>query len=242
MKKNFNFSLKTFGSIFAGIGIVILVVMLLVVRDGINFRKTAMPATAVISHIEAYSSRDSDGESTTKHDVYVAYTVEGKKYENIRLGSYNAGMHEGKEIDILYNPAHPEKIRTKGSDIFGAVILGVIGLSFFIAGISIFMVHRRSRKKQERLMRTGTVVTANITDVCYGNVTVNNQPSHRIVCQWIDPSDGNVCVFKSKNIMFDPRFFLETNNIKTLPVYVDLLNPKDYYVDVSSVETKLKNA
>ncbi|MBO4854296.1 MAG: DUF3592 domain-containing protein [Oscillospiraceae bacterium] len=98
-----------------------------------------LPVTATIVEIEQmFTENDSP-------DVYVDYTVDGTAYEHVRLGSYSSGYYEGKEIDLLYNPANPAQITTTGGAIWGIVltVLGGLITLFFVGKILYPVLARR---------------------------------------------------------------------------------------------------
>ena len=71
------------------------------------------------------------GMEDDRHEVYVAYTVDGVDYES-ELGEYASTMRVGKEIGILYDPADPAQIISASA--FGMVMeFGMSALAFFLA-------------------------------------------------------------------------------------------------------------
>ena len=67
--------------------------------------------TGNIAEIETYTDNDDEVE----HDVYVSYTVAGKKYRS-KLNGYSFDFYEGKEIKIYYDKDNPNKIGMKSLD------------------------------------------------------------------------------------------------------------------------------
>ena len=98
------------GAIFLATGLFIL----------LNPHDDYLPTVATIVEIGTSFGEDDSPE------VYVDYTVDGTEYGHVRLGSYSSGYYEGKEIDILYNPANPAQITTGGGMVWG-IVLTVLG-------------------------------------------------------------------------------------------------------------------
>lgn len=99
-------------------------IFLLIDRQG-TFEKT----TARIDRIEEEYDFDE-----TKYTAYVSYTVDGKRYRDIRLDSYNGSMHEGDIIEIEYDVNDPERTRTGGSLIIAIIFIcvGGAGVLYFL--------------------------------------------------------------------------------------------------------------
>lgn len=69
--------------------------------------QSCLPTEAAITRIESHYDMTDD---RTDYDVFVTYTVDGKVYQDARLGYYEPGYEEGKTITVLYNPANPAQI------------------------------------------------------------------------------------------------------------------------------------
>ena len=79
------------------------------------------------------SYTDSDGNYVeASYDIYVRYTVDGKKYEAVLNNM--SGFKEGDSITISYNPKNPEQI-SQSISIFLPIFLLVSGIGSFIGGI-----------------------------------------------------------------------------------------------------------
>jgi len=61
-------------------------------------------------------------------------------------------------------------------------------------------------------------------------VAVNGVSPFRIATQWQDPATGEIRVFHSENVWFDPSDYLKDQPIT---VYLDPQNPHRYWVDTS---------
>lgn len=87
------------------------------------------PTTGTIKSIEVTPGV---GDESDTYTVIVEYTVDGTTYYS-DLGQLNSGDHEGKVIDILYDPDHPEHIIQPGKK--GAMIAIGLGVVVLLTGI-----------------------------------------------------------------------------------------------------------
>jgi len=115
--------------IFGLVGIALLVAGILMYRADTRFKNTATETTAVITQIDAYSTRNGRGHNVTQYNVYVAFTVHGKEYTGA-LGYHTGGMREGQTVTIYYNADDPGDFRGMGSSwgIWGLIVTGAICL------------------------------------------------------------------------------------------------------------------
>lgn len=97
---------------------------------GIKEADTFVPVKAVIESIDVTPGI---GDDPDEYKVIVKYTVDGTAYHS-DLGTLSNGDHEGKEIDVLYDPEDLGRVIRPGKAgpiiaiVFGAVvILGGIG-------------------------------------------------------------------------------------------------------------------
>lgn len=118
------------------------------------------------------------------------------------------------------------------------MIFGLLGLIFLTLGL-IFLIHDiRKRRRSSRLLNSGNYIMAEITEVTVnGAVSVNRMHPFIIKCIYQDMA-GNIHVFKSRELFFDPRPLLKDQQVR---VYVDADNFDHYYVDIDSVLPKVIN-
>lgn len=88
---------------------------------------------ATITNIERYN-QVVNGKTETKHNVFIEYTVDGKKYEN-QLNTYTSSMRQGGAVNINYDKRDPGVVFTPGAKTIAAAIVGGLGIIFFIVGI-----------------------------------------------------------------------------------------------------------
>lgn len=112
------------------------------------------------------------------------------------------------------------------------LVFGIMAPIFLVIGLWCF-VHEIGKKRQSnRLLNAGNYIMAEITEVTFnGAVRVNGKHPFIIKCIYQD-MEGNIHIFTSRDLFFDPRPFLKDQQVK---VYVDADNYNHYYVDVDSV-------
>lgn len=228
-------SLKIIGTIFALIGLIVIIVGICLSTANSEFMKTANFAEGIITDVTSY--RDSDGD--THRTVYVAYEVDGIRYEDTTSFT-SSSMREGKKIKIYYNPDLPSDFRVEGETVFEAVFPIAFGGIFFIVGMSLVVPGVIHSINQNKVKQQGELIEAEIDDidVNYG-YTVNGRHPYIINCSWKDHNTGELYQFRSNNLWFDPEKLLDGK--KTIQVYVNMQKPKIYYVDTSELEKLVKN-
>ena len=63
---------------------------------------------AVITDVKEYRITDNDGDSVDKHDIYLTYTVNGDKFENV-IKDADINVSSGQELEIYYDPENPSE-------------------------------------------------------------------------------------------------------------------------------------
>lgn len=212
--------------IFASIGAIFVIIGLVVFGNIFNYANK-IDTIGTITEISSYRSPNHN----RNHEVYVLYTVEGKKYES-RLNSYSSSFYEGKEINIYYDKDNPNKIGMKSLDLLFLIFPG-IGMIFLIIGVTGILVKINKRKLGQRLKENGKLIYANYNEtVLNTSYRVNGKCPYNIICEWNNPLDGQKYIFKSKNIWINPEKIIEEKNIKQFPVYIDNNNKKKYTIDI----------
>ena len=112
------------------------------------------------------------------------------------------------------------------------LIYGGIGLLFFVLGLIFLIVVAGKKARSDKLLNAGNYVMAQIMEVSLNyNVTVNRRHPYIVRCRYQDMY-GNVHIFKSRDLFFNPTDLLKDRMVK---VYVDGENYKHYYVDIDGV-------
>lgn len=160
----------------------------------------------------------------------VEYSVDGKTYTST-LSVATSSMHPGNRITVYYQKGNPQEVRYLDSSNWLVLIFAFVGFVFVGSGAAVWMVKRRHERKVRRLLATGKVVEAEITEISEDTGKSMNR-RHPIVlrCRYTAP-DGRVHFFHSGSFWYDSY---EINPKKKVRVYVDRNDPTNYYVDVSS--------
>lgn len=128
---------RVFGVLFAVIGVVLLAVAAIIFfSPGVPEEFTGT-TRATITQIESYN-QIVNNKTETKHRVFIEYTVEGRKYET-QLNTYNSSMRQGGPVTINYDTRDPGVVFTPGAKTIAAIIVGFLGIVFFIVGIVVRM-------------------------------------------------------------------------------------------------------
>ena len=101
------------------------------------------PATGTIRSIQLVSEAIEENDVDI-YEVMVEYTVDGQSYLS-DIGQMKDDYSVGKEIDIIYDPDHPETITLPGKTT--SVIGIVIGALAFFGPIVVFLRRKTKREK-----------------------------------------------------------------------------------------------
>lgn len=228
MKAKFSEWLAAF--LFTIIGGIFVILGTNIVMSDLQFRKTAVEDTAIVSNIESY--RDSDGD--VSYNVYVDYTVSGVEYKDKKINYYTSGMSVGKEITIYYNADSPEEIRTSGEGTIGLIFVCIGSISTLIG---LIMISRKMGRiiLKNNLIKNGRKIDADIEEIELNtSYSVNRRNPFVIICKWTDDK-GKTYFCKSENIWQDPNPIIEEKKITKLSVYVDENNYNKCYVSVDEI-------
>ena len=196
-----------------------------------GFIATAKQTEGLVT--ELIEKRDSDGSVTYK--PVVAFMADNGVLVNFTssFSSNPPSYHVGEKVEVLYAPDDPNdaRIRGFGSLWLAPVILGGIGTVFAAIGFGILIVSRLNKRKREWLMAYGTEILAEFQSVERNtSLKVNGRSPWRIIAQWQNPETGQLHVFNSENLWFDPSNYIQTKQLKVL---LDPKNAKRYHVDIS---------
>ena len=211
--------------VFTIIGITFTIIGLVVSVNVFNYTNK-VDTIGVITEISSYKNADNE----RKREVYVSYTVEGKKYESI-INVYFSSFYKGKEVKIYYDKDNPNKIGMKSGDLIFLIFPGM-GLIFLIIGGTGILVKINKKRLERRLKENGYLIYADYSEtVLNASYYVNGRTPYTIICVWNNPSDNKKYIFKSKNIWINPKEIIEEKNIKQFPIYIDNNNIKKYVID-----------
>lgn len=223
-------TLNLIGIIFLLIGVIMVIASVCTFVGAKRFEANAEKTTAVITEIDRYTTGSGD-DRTTHYDVYVEYRVDRQVYNGI-LNTYTSSMYEGKEIEVMYDPAKPTDVRVK--DYIAPIILAIMGLVFGGVGGGMFFANVAASGKRKRLLENGDRVTGTITNVItVMNVRINNRHPYKAEVEVNDPFTGEKYLYSSKQVLDDIYYMVGS----TVDVYVDRDDKSKYYVDLDSVVT-----
>lgn len=112
------------------------------------------------------------------------------------------------------------------------IVYGSTGLIFLVIGLVFLVIKIRKKQRCSRLLQAGSYVMAEImeTKINY-HVRVNGRSPYVVECQYRDMF-GNVHIFKSRCLYFNPEPLFRDRMVR---VYVEGDDYKHYYVDIDEV-------
>lgn len=122
---------------------------------------------------------------------------------------------------------------------FGLLFGGIwaaTGVFFGLFALGMFLSYKAGVDKKKKLIESGRYVMADIVDIdvnLYQTVQMGNMKTHPyfIVCRYVD-ENGQEYTFKSRSLYYNPSGLLRSHQLK---VYVDIANPRKYYVDTDAI-------
>lgn len=115
-------------------------------------------------------------------------------------------------------------------------VFGGIGLLFLVIGLICLMMLVRQINRSNRLLREGNCIMAEVSEIRRNyNITLNGRYPYRVIGRYRDMY-GNIHIFKSRNLFFNPDALLKDNMVK---VYVDGDSFKYYYMDIDEILPKV---
>lgn len=115
--------------------------------------------------------------------------------------------------------------------IFKGVFCG-LGALLLIVGIICLCLEIGKRTRCNRLINSEQYIMAEISEITMNYaVRVNYRHPYIVICRYRDMY-GNIHLFRSRNLNFDPAPLLKDQMVR---VYVEGENFKHYYVDIDSV-------
>lgn len=226
---------RILGIVFFSIGIVLLAVAFLIYNGTASFRREALSAPGTVIDLTLERSSTSSGSSSSSYYPIVEFRTEGGETIRFRgsTGSNPPSFRKGQQVTIRYRPGEPytAKIDTFGQMWLGVIITGSIGVPFFILGFIFLLIPARRKRLDAWLRENGRIISAEIDRVDFNRaVRVNGRNPYAIYAQWHDSASGRICVFRSKDIWYNPEKYIHT---KTVHVRIHPDNPKKYVMDTS---------
>ena len=178
----------------------------------------------------------SRGSSRANHPVVRFYTAAGREVVfHGSIGSNPPAYRIGEEVSVVYLPDRPDvaEIDNFLELWLLTLIVGLLGLVFSGLGFGAVAWQIRRDRLGAWLRRHGREVQAKVIGVTQpGRGRGRRRLRWHISAQWLDPAGGDVHLFKSPTLRFDPEPFLED---ETITVTLDPDDPKRYAMDLSSL-------
>jgi hypothetical protein len=223
--------LRLLGAIFGTIGLGLLIGAAILYFNAQSFKESAVKAQGTVVDLVYVASSDGGG---GYRPIVQFMTREGEQIEyESNTSSSPAAYDVGETVGIFYNPEDPGDAMIDGflDAYLAPMILGGIGAVFFAVGGGLLLAQILGRRKRTRLMAAGRRVSARIEGVDLDtSLEVNGRHPYTITSQWLNPDTGELHVFRSDGIWFDPSAHLHS---ETIDVLIDPVNPKKYHVDTS---------
>lgn len=105
-----------------------------------------VPVEAIIERIDIRGRGDN-----RDYDVYVSYSYQGTRYDQVRLSWYNSGMEEGQRLALKIHPNDPSELVDNDGIlvlVFGGVFT-LVGGTFSIAARWDDLKNRFARKEED---------------------------------------------------------------------------------------------
>lgn len=227
---------KLLFGIFAIVGALIIFGGFKIQESNTEFLEIAQSTSAIITDIDVY--HDSDGDS--RHTVYVEFNVDNTEYSGT-LNEYNSSMYTGKEVTVYYDPQNPNNFKSSSSKYDGYFVCG-FGLIFLLVGTIPLIFGIKKSSTSKKLKQTGTLIEAQIDKVYLNtNYAVNGRHPYKLSAHAILPNSEKVYTFESENVWGNLQVVVDTHHIEKVNVYIDLANPKKYYVDLEEIKSYMGN-
>jgi hypothetical protein len=132
---------KLVGSVFLGVGIILLSVAGYLIISNNKFEQRAIHTKGKVIDYRNYQSSNDNGGSTTMYTPVFEYAFSGKSYQHASSTSSSSPEYEiGEEVDVLVDPKNPKEIliNTFWEKWFVVVLLGIMGTIFTGVGYAVF--------------------------------------------------------------------------------------------------------
>ena len=216
-------TLRTFGFVFGGIGLAMMLVAAALAWNTLGFIRGAVRTEAVIIALEG------DG---TKAPLFEFTTPQGDRVRvRSSVSSDPPGFHVGERVHAYHDAADPTDatIDSFGQLWLAPAIVGGMGLPFFAVGFfTLYLPWRRARMAQE-LRQHGRQLLAKLDRVELDETfAVNNVHPWRVHVRWLDPETGEMHQFRSEHLWEDPTGAVPDE----VTVFVDPRRMSRYHVDL----------
>ncbi|PIY10761.1 MAG: hypothetical protein COZ18_05405 [Flexibacter sp. CG_4_10_14_3_um_filter_32_15] len=150
------------------------------------------------------------------------------KHEVSRFSSYELG----EVVEIYYDIINPDDTHIVRYEWFWMSFLSITGIAFVGGGVIWGLLIWLRANRRNWLLEKGSVLEGVIQAVVQDpQIMLQDQPAFIILCEWKRDENSGVLLFKSEPLAYDPTELLEER--ETLPIYIDLENPENYWIDIS---------
>lgn len=135
----------------------------------------------------------------------------------------------GETVEVLYRQERPEDAEVNGLVTLwlGVMILGGLGSVFsLIGGGLVFALGRKVGNPGLKL--TGMSIQTDFQGV--ERDSEGGRHAFQVVTQWKNPATGEIHLFHSDPLWYDPTAHIKTGKIT---VYIERGNPEKYFMDIS---------
>ena len=138
----------------------------------------------------------------------------------------------GETVEVLYRKERPDdaEINAWMTLWLGVIVLGGMGSGFSLVGAA--LVFSWGRKKTDPGIKlTGMSIQTDFQGVERDtNYSEGGRHPFFVVTQWKNPATGEIHLFHSDPIWYDPTAHIKTGKIT---VYIERGNPEKYFMDIS---------
>lgn len=168
----------------------------IVISDEIEdneFFNNAETCTATVNSVHTYTTRSrtrttgslrsksrTTYTTTTHHDAYVSYTINGVNYDSVKISHVSPSLKKGDTLTLYYDPQKPGYVRIKSDPTHTIISLCILS-ALVLGGIVIIVMEiislKRKSKKQPQLSEQGIIPDSdgiNDTSATYNDY--NNEP------------------------------------------------------------------
>jgi hypothetical protein len=220
-------------SIFAVVGLLVLIIGVVRLISGVIFMHKAVQVEATVSSIDA-TRTGSGNNAKISYTPFISYEYKGKTYENVVLNEYNATMKVGGKITVSINPDNPSEVQADSNIYVANFLMILIGAIFASVGLIAIVPKLKKMKKQSDAVNHGKRVVATVDEVVYKrNYKVNGRSPYLIYCTYEDENTGIKYKYKSNYLWTDPSevYYIGSN----IFVYINEKDYSEFYVDVDAM-------
>lgn len=200
----------------------------IIIKDTIA-EKNSLEVTATIKEIDY---------SNSNNIFIVEYKVNDEYYKNnIKLNN-STDLTVNDKVNIKVNQKNPNIVVS--SHLFiSAIVLALSLIVLAICGPESFKFYKEL-KNIKYLKTSGLSLNVPITEIITKNNARKRQgllPSY-LRCTYLNPTDNITYTFESKECYQNLQDIINRYSVKTVTVYIDKTNSKNYYVDLDSLNNQ----